>query len=190
MHNRNSSSSLSSFQLDNLTHPCADLGMNLPSMLHFKHCPGKQVDHIVLGKGPPGGAWHRMDPNLRTLSLSAWMSLPGLDFATWQQKHPEDESQDSKEASQDVTDTIPPSVEKSPLQRRNLSLKQRHKGSSNNEVQSRALISRVAEYYESYVKEMGLEKNFWNDVTVTNVFPVRILGNTRPLRSARWMVVG
>lgn len=30
-------------QLDNLTHPCADLGMELPSMLRFEHRPEKQV---------------------------------------------------------------------------------------------------------------------------------------------------
>lgn len=42
-----------------------------------------QMNHIVLGHGPPGGSWHRMDPNLRTLSLSSWMSLPGLEFNTW-----------------------------------------------------------------------------------------------------------
>lgn len=31
------------FQLDNLAHPCADLGMTLPSMLHYAHRPEKQV---------------------------------------------------------------------------------------------------------------------------------------------------
>lgn len=38
------------------------------------------MDHVVLGKGPPGGAWHQMDPYILTLSLGAWMALPGLAF--------------------------------------------------------------------------------------------------------------
>lgn len=39
-----------------------------------------QIDHIVLGKGPPGGSWHKMDPNILTLSLGSWMALPGLPY--------------------------------------------------------------------------------------------------------------
>lgn len=39
-----------------------------------------QIDHVVLGKGPPGGSWHKMDPNILTLSLGSWMSLPGLPY--------------------------------------------------------------------------------------------------------------
>lgn len=34
----------------------------------------------MLGKGPPGGSWHRMDPYILTLSLGAWMKLPGSPF--------------------------------------------------------------------------------------------------------------
>lgn len=32
-----------SLLLDNLTHPCADLGMTLPSMVYYKHRPEKKV---------------------------------------------------------------------------------------------------------------------------------------------------
>lgn len=39
-----------------------------------------QIDHVVLGKGPPGGSWHQMDPNILTLSLGCWMALPGLPY--------------------------------------------------------------------------------------------------------------
>lgn len=132
-----------------------------------------------------------MDPNLRTLSLSAWMSLPGLDFPTWERMNPATPAPLVPESLTPAEkEATVPSVEKTPLQRRNLSLKPTHKAATSNQVQSRALISRVAEYYESYVKEMGLQKHFWNDVTVTNVFPVRIHGHQRPLRAARWMVVG
>lgn len=34
----------------------------------------------MLGKGPPGGSWHKMDPNILTLSLGSWMALPGLPY--------------------------------------------------------------------------------------------------------------
>lgn len=128
-----------------------------------------------------------MDPNLRTLSLSAWMSLPGFDFHTWDRLNSSNES--VAEDSQIRRETT--EVENSPLQRRNLALKQKQqKGPTPNKVQTRALISRVAQYYESYVREMGLEKNFYNNVTVTNVFPVRVHGHQRQLKMARWMVVG
>lgn len=119
------------------------------------------------------------------------MSLPGFDFPTWERLNPVDD--DPVLEATDLQDRLEePTIEKSPLQRRNLALKkqQRLRTESNSvEVQTRALISRVAEYYESYVKEMGLEKNFWNDVNVTNVFPVRMHGN-RALKNARWMVIG
>lgn len=39
-----------------------------------------QIDHVVLGKGLPGGSWHKMDPQILTLSLGSWMSLPGVPF--------------------------------------------------------------------------------------------------------------
>lgn len=39
-----------------------------------------QIEHIVLGKGPPGGSWHTMDPEILTLSLGSWMALPGLSY--------------------------------------------------------------------------------------------------------------
>lgn len=34
----------------------------------------------MLGKGPPGGSWHTMDPEILTLSLGSWMALPGLPY--------------------------------------------------------------------------------------------------------------
>lgn len=35
-----------SLLLDSLTHPCADLGMELPSMVHYKYHPEKKVSHF------------------------------------------------------------------------------------------------------------------------------------------------
>lgn len=58
---RNSGKPLS-LLMDQLQHPCLDAGLDLPSLLDWKnpeeHQEHKVVDHVVLGKGPPGGAWH------------------------------------------------------------------------------------------------------------------------------------
>lgn len=269
-----------SLLLDSLQHPCADIGMDLPSMLEYKYHPEKQIDHIVLGKGPPGGSWHRMDPNLRTLSLSTWMSLPGLDYNEWEadnllqqvtmDKHKQpsiptgnevvsnitqltdtscpkcidlrektsdnDPNYTSYEPSQyettrhhngtsngrvqhcqcsnkNKTITSPAKIQAqnqnhsrensfesddnyslnngtlerrkkkpSELPRRNLSLKR----TVSKDVQTRALVSRVAEYYENYVQRMELAQYFANDTNVTSVTPVTEI---RP-DGARWYVYG
>lgn len=250
-----------SLLLDNLQNPCADMGLNLPSMLTYKYNPEREIDHIVIGKGPAGGAWHRMDPNLRTLSLSAWMSLPGLDFNTWEQnsskklenphtrshtttktksslppttctkcnemhknpqqkrscplnnnnnnnesengalccnckckkdklrtniiKHTDVTSRKNNEITSDEEKVL---LKKSIPPRRNLSLKREN----SKEVQTRALISRVAEYYESYVKEMNLEKYFLNNSIVTSVMPLinEVEGGIGKYKDARWSVCG
>lgn len=234
-----------------------------------------QIDHVVLGKGAPGGAWHRMDPNLRTLSLSAWMSLPGLDFNTWNEAHPENSfnhcrskkrlifkslmnnnnvlsnvkdqhtkckqckrqqhltnnsicrlttpsfskhsissNNDSDCSSQccrnsreilnasesDADDTtslrtvsvevtlnsdneIKNKIVPTQLPRRILSVKRQQ----SKEVQTRALVSRVAQYYENYVYEMGLDKYFCNDTVVTSVRPIH---NCALNKKAQWLVTG
>ena len=56
-----------SLLMDTLNHPCADLGLELPSLLEWHRHPECQVDHIVLGKGPPGGSWQ--------VILSSWSDL-------------------------------------------------------------------------------------------------------------------
>lgn len=43
--------------LDQLSHPCADQGLDLPPVIEWRYNIKYAVDHIVLGKGPPGGAW-------------------------------------------------------------------------------------------------------------------------------------
>lgn len=82
--------------------------------------------------------------------------------------------------SQNSPKIIPP--------RKNLSLKK----DDLKEVQTRALISKVAEYYESYVKEMNLEKYFVNNTIVTSVTPVKHLGTNcpAPRKDTRWIVCG
>lgn len=283
-----------SLLLDSLEHPCADLGMELPSMLEYKANPNTQVDHIVLGKGPPGGSWHRMDPNLRTLSLAAWMSLPGYSFGDWEiEQHQKQESQlkltqkpldhringgdgdsglrkqaimnnttpcekclelrtkpkpqeqieDSnnlclvnnnesemgalcckctKETAQKPTilvsqcekalaeeqtidddknliesvNSVEASTDDSLLKatipvtrlppRRNLSLKRQ----VSKEVQTRALVSRVAKYYEDYVKKVNLEKYFMNDTLVTMIAPIPDGCPMGKFKASRWIVYG
>ncbi|XP_049539789.1 oxidative stress-induced growth inhibitor 2-like [Anopheles darlingi] len=277
-----------SLLLDSLQHPCADLGMDLPSMVEYRYHAEKEVDHLVLGRGPPGGSWHRMDPNLRTLSLAAWMSLPGLPFAEWEAQHPIVEpleitlerplqlanghgnesvvessrsakrkggingnrtaevhgcvrcrelaakqhrhrnvqsqqkvalrcskcrsnepiidsnnnkgqrqmnGADGQGGAQDanvvaVLDERSGKVNMKLLYppRRNLSLKRQ----VSKEVETRALISRVAQYYESYVTEMGLDKYFMNSTIVTTVVPMEVVGGTVPdrMKNGRWIVAG
>ena len=47
--------------MDQLQHPCVDAGFDVASLLNWKsaaeHCEHRIVDHVVLGKGQPGGAW-------------------------------------------------------------------------------------------------------------------------------------
>ncbi|XP_058057550.1 oxidative stress-induced growth inhibitor 2-like [Anopheles bellator] len=269
-----------SLLLDSLQHPCADLGMDLPSMVEYRYHPEKQIDHLVLGRGPPGGSWHRMDPNLRTLSLAAWMSLPGLPFADWESRHPAGVTEDNtdyemerrrklhraplsaevhgcvrcaseqakhRRQAANVTETGQQKVTLAKCSkcrnadsnnndsininrynkerllvgggptdgptegnvvavldersgkvnvkllcppRRNLSLKRQ----VSKEVETRALISRVAQYYEGYVSEMGLEKYFMNSTIVTTVVPLDASTTGAPvparLRQGRWIVAG
>ena len=58
---RNSGKPLS-LLMDQLAHPCLDAGLDVPSLLEWKspdnHKTHKPIDHVVLGKGPPGGTWH------------------------------------------------------------------------------------------------------------------------------------
>ncbi|KAI4467164.1 hypothetical protein MML48_2g00016134 [Holotrichia oblita] len=70
-----------SLLLDSLTHPCADIGLEIEPLIEWRK-KGTEIDHIVFGKGPPGGSWHTMDPHILTLSLGTWMSLPGYKYTT------------------------------------------------------------------------------------------------------------
>ena len=42
---------------DALCRPDADLGLDNPSLLEWVQEKEHAVDHVVLGKGKPGGAW-------------------------------------------------------------------------------------------------------------------------------------
>ncbi|XP_051170022.1 oxidative stress-induced growth inhibitor 1-like [Leptopilina boulardi] len=135
--------------MDQLQHPCTDAGMDFPSLLTWKspeQCPDhKIVDHVVLGKGPPGGAWHSLDPNILTISLSRWMSLPGLDLRHWEML---------------IT------AEK---QRTNLNRNSMQEKIGACKPAKRVSIGTVAAYYRDYVTRQGLEKYFRCGTTITSV---------------------
>lgn len=200
----------------------------------------------MLGSGPPGGSWHRMDANLRTLSLSAWMSLPGLDFNTWiaareldasnEHNHNDNTTSDFNKQfkvnpncnnrtnhksnenilwrcfsnlqhrnannklmtmvdKMDVTygsnaievklndgNRVNTQLLQTPVPRRVLSVRRQ----VSREVQTRALVSDVAQYYENYVKKMNLERYFRNNTIVTCVKPITSSTN----KHVRWLVRG
>lgn len=50
---------------DSLLLPDSDFGLEHTSPLEWRYEPERAVPHLVLGKGPPGGAWH-----VRTFSCS------------------------------------------------------------------------------------------------------------------------
>ncbi|CAB3365977.1 Hypothetical predicted protein [Cloeon dipterum] len=77
------SNNVVSLLFDCLNLPCADLGLDSDPLLHWQYHPDKYVDHVVLGKGPPGGSWQAMDGNVLTISLSRWMELPGMDYRSF-----------------------------------------------------------------------------------------------------------
>ncbi|KAG5836410.1 hypothetical protein ANANG_G00254380 [Anguilla anguilla] len=68
---------------DSLLLPDSDFGADYPSPLQWRYEPERAVPHVVLGKGPPGGAWHAMEGSMLTLSLANWMELPGLKLKDW-----------------------------------------------------------------------------------------------------------
>ncbi|KAM6927291.1 oxidative stress induced growth inhibitor 1 [Xenentodon cancila] len=68
---------------DSLLLPDSDFGLDHTSPLEWRYERERAVPHLVLGKGPPGGAWHAMEGSMLTLSLANWMELPGLKLKDW-----------------------------------------------------------------------------------------------------------
>ncbi|KAJ8339713.1 hypothetical protein SKAU_G00343460 [Synaphobranchus kaupii] len=68
---------------DALVRPDGDLGGSAESLLTWRREPERGVAHLVLGKGPPGGAWQAMEGSMITLSLGDWMEMPDLSFRDW-----------------------------------------------------------------------------------------------------------
>ncbi|KAJ8247386.1 hypothetical protein GJAV_G00245790 [Gymnothorax javanicus] len=72
-----------SLLFDALLRPDGDLGGSAESLLTWRKEPERGVAHLVLGKGPPGGAWQAMEESMITLSLGDWMEMPDLSFRDW-----------------------------------------------------------------------------------------------------------
>ncbi|XP_051562428.1 oxidative stress-induced growth inhibitor 1-like isoform X2 [Myxocyprinus asiaticus] len=68
---------------DALLLPDGDFGVDCASPLIWRYEPQRATPHLVLGKGPPGGAWHAMEGSMLTLSLANWMELPGIKLKDW-----------------------------------------------------------------------------------------------------------
>lgn len=162
-----------SLLMDQLQNPCVDAGLDVPSLLHWKskeqHPEHKIIDHVVLGKGQPGGAWQSMDPNVLTISLNRWMSLPGLDLRQWEKLVEAEQVQKST-----LTDCDP------------CSHSPREKISACKPV-SRVPVGTVAAYYRDYVSKQGLEKYFRCGTTVTSVRLVDTIGDEEDFP---WLVEG
>ncbi|KAL7305417.1 hypothetical protein TKK_0002160 [Trichogramma kaykai] len=174
---RNSGKPLS-LLMDNLQHPCLDAGLDVPSLLDWKsvqeHREHRPVDHVVLGKGPPGGIWHSLDPSVLTISLTRWMSLPGLDLRDWLASL----DQDERRRLQIVPP--PPAAD--------------NEQSRDKDKVERVPIGVVAAYYRDYVTRHALDKHFRCGSVVTSVKPLRGGGDCCDDHDGndeyRWLVEG
>lgn len=77
-----------------------------------------------------------MDPNVLTISLSRWMSLPGLDLRDWQANLDSEERKQKLPYLDQVSDI------------------------GTNYSSTRVPIGTVAAYYKDYVAKRGLKKHF------------------------------
>jgi thioredoxin reductase len=134
---------------DTLMCPNADIGEDHAPSLTWTHDPSKAIPHVVIGNGKPGGSWHHMQPDLETVSLGHWLELPGYPFNQWKME----QERNRNHTASDVEHTA---VEEGGSFRR-----------------KRALLGEVAQYYEDYVAEMGLEENFLNGVEVVCAMDIR-----------------
>ncbi|KAI1889977.1 hypothetical protein AGOR_G00168460 [Albula goreensis] len=71
---------------DALVRPEGDQGGTAESQLTWCRELQHSVPHLVLGKGPPGGAWQAMEGSMVTLSLGDWMEMPDLSFRDWMKR--------------------------------------------------------------------------------------------------------
>nr|XP_004659636.1 oxidative stress-induced growth inhibitor 1 [Jaculus jaculus] len=71
---------------DALLRPDTDLGGNMDSVLAWKQQKERAIPHLVLGRNPPGGAWHSIEGSMVTLSQGQWMGLPDLQVKDWMRK--------------------------------------------------------------------------------------------------------
>ncbi|XP_026666840.1 oxidative stress-induced growth inhibitor 1-like isoform X2 [Ceratina calcarata] len=142
--------------MDHLQHPCVDTGFDVPSLLTWKsveqRSEHKVIDHVVLGKGQAGGSWQSMDPNVLTISLNRWMSMPDLDIREWEAL-----------------------IESEQFRRTNASDGEPYAC----KTASRVSVGTVAAYYRDYVRLKRLEQYFRCGTIVTSVRPSENRSNGR-----------
>ena len=141
-----------SILFDRLNHPNADFLTEEPSVLQWQHDDRKGFKHLVLGLGPPGGAWHSMSYCQYTVSLNYWLEMPEVPFKGWLREHNlEAQAQPCNLPKMTKEDGVHP---------------------------DRASTNHVALYYSDYIKQTKLDRNFLNNVKVTSVSRV---GANNPL---------
>jgi hypothetical protein len=131
-----------------------------------------------------------MEPNLRTLSLSTWMSLPNLNFDEWlaEQRRmnliddDDDDEYDDKSCQckqkkmRNANDAHLNSSSHNYLTTVRNKHNQRSMSESSTiseEVKTRALVHHVAKYYDEYVHLMNLDKFFRNDTVVVSIRQIK-----------------
>lgn len=130
-----------SLLFDTLMQPNTDIGEEHPPSLSWQHDPSKAISHVVVGSGRPGGSWHRMAPNIETVSFGHWLELPIYTFNQWKSDRERSNGWNGS-VENPTTATV----------KRN--------------TRKRALLGEVAQYYDDYVSKMELEENFMNGVEI------------------------
>ena len=131
---------------DHLNQPNADTGLPEESTLTWRHCRDWRTHHLVVGRGRSGGSWHLMQGSQLTVSLNNWLDLPSWTFREWLEQHHK-KIKKASSCCQLAKDSVV--------------------GKGN--LYDRASTSHVAEYYENYVSERGLEKHFENNIKIKSV---------------------
>lgn len=132
---------------DHLNQPNADIGLYEESTLLWRHHGERNINHLVVGRARSGGSWHLMQGAQLTVSLNNWLDLPGYTYMEWLELH----KQQLKESSSTTCKLAHNEVY------------------SEGHLYDRASTSHVAEYYETYVSKMAMEKNFDSNVKVCSV---------------------
>ncbi|XP_075044990.1 oxidative stress-induced growth inhibitor 1 [Mixophyes fleayi] len=77
------SNSPAALLFDTLLKPDTDFLGDVDSVLSWTLRPDRAIPHLVLGRGPTGGAWSAIEESMITLSRGDWMGLPDLSFKDW-----------------------------------------------------------------------------------------------------------
>ena len=155
--------------------PNEDIGESHPPSLSWVKDDSRAVSHVVLGQGRAGGSWHRMSPNVKSLSTGRWLQLPIYDFETWERESGRGGSDGREERGggggggggreKELVEGTSEGGRGGGNGGGDEAERRIRKGSAN----SRVALGSVAQYYNDYVTKMGLEDSFMNHVLVTQV---------------------